>query len=228
MRFEDCDPLLIVAYLPDGLRLAEWVGEKLERDGNTTISRVLTVQKTDFLDRTSELEDEYPDGVIRESVMGRLEGQYRVIRADVLGLQHDLKIAKSVPLSLAPFVAERGISIFGWIDDLVDEPIVVGGDEIKKLDLIVTMYLDCAELQAKSRRAMTMEDWAERLDAFPQFNERDLLTHEGKVQADVAKALAEVRYVQFDNVRNHLEAVAADLADAESLRALEQKLGEHE
>ncbi len=101
-------------------------------------------------------------------------------------------------------------------------------EEIKELDLIVTMYLDYAELQAKSRRAMTMEDWAERLDAFLQFNERDLLTHAGKVQADVAKALVEQRYVQFDDVRNHREAVAADLADAESLRALEQKLGEHE
>jgi hypothetical protein len=102
------------------------------------------------------------------------------------------------------------------------------GEEIKELDLIVTMYLDYAELQAKSRRAMTMEDWVERLDAFLQFNERDLLTHAGKVQADVAKALVEQRYVQFDDVRNHREAAAADLADAESLRALEQKLGEHE
>lgn len=40
-------------------------------------------------------------------------------------------------------------------------------DEITELDLIVTMYLDYAELQAKNRRQMTMADWAARLDAFP-------------------------------------------------------------
>ena len=66
-------------------------------------------------------------------------------------------------------------------------------DEIKDLDQIVTMYLDYAETQARRRRTMTMAQWAERLDAFLQFNERELLTHAGTVRADVARALAEDR-----------------------------------
>jgi len=53
--------------------------------------------------------------------------------------------------------------------------------ELTALDRIVVMYLDYAEDQARRRRPMTMADWVAKLDAFLQFNERDILTHAGKV-----------------------------------------------
>lgn len=99
----------------------------------------------------------------------------------------------------------------------------LASEEIGELDLIVTMYLDYAELQAKSRTPMTMADWETKLDAFLMFNERELLTHAGTVQAKVAKALAEERYDEFDADRKHREARDADAVDAEALRELEQK-----
>ncbi len=52
------------------------------------------------------------------------------------------------------------------------------------------MYLDYAELQAARRRAMTMKDWIEKLDAFLKFNEQEILTNTGKVSHEVAEALA--------------------------------------
>lgn len=96
--------------------------------------------------------------------------------------------------------------------------------EISELDRIVTMYLDYAEDQAKRRQTMTMHDWEERLDAFLSFNERELLTHSGKVRAKVAKALAEERYDAFDAERRRREALVADEEDARALRELEQKM----
>lgn len=96
-------------------------------------------------------------------------------------------------------------------------------DEIKELDQIVTMYLDYAEDQAQRRRTMTMNDWVERLDVFLQFNERDVLTHPGTVQAKVARALAEERYDAFNRERMQQEALEAEAADLEALRALEEK-----
>ncbi len=39
------------------------------------------------------------------------------------------------------------------------------------------------------RKTVTMEQWAEKLDAFLEFNEQELLTNAGKVKADVAKQL---------------------------------------
>jgi hypothetical protein len=69
--------------------------------------------------------------------------------------------------------------------------------EIKELERIVTMYLDYAEDRAARQIPMKMADWVDRLDAFLQFNERDVLTHPGKVSAAVAKRLAEEQYEQF-------------------------------
>lgn len=74
-------------------------------------------------------------------------------------------------------------------------------DELKGLNRIVTMYLDYAESQAEKRQAMSMEQWVDKLDAFLQFNEHELLTDNGKVSRDVAKSLAEVQYEQFAEQR---------------------------
>jgi len=73
--------------------------------------------------------------------------------------------------------------------------------EIKSLNRIVTMYLDYAEEQAERRRPMHMRDWAERLDAFLQFNQRDVLQSAGKVRAEVARHLAREEYEKFHTHR---------------------------
>jgi len=69
--------------------------------------------------------------------------------------------------------------------------------ELKELNRIVTMYLDYAELQAERQVAMTMEDWVERLNAFLEFNDYEILDNPGKVSAAVAKELAEDEYDKF-------------------------------
>lgn len=92
-------------------------------------------------------------------------------------------------------------------------------DEIDELNRIVVMYLDFAELQALSRKTMTMAGWADRLDAFLTFNEREVLTHAGKLRAEVAEKLALDRYAEFDARRRQEER---QLADEDDLRALEE------
>jgi len=84
-------------------------------------------------------------------------------------------------------------------------------DEIRQLNRIVTMYLDYAEEQAERRRPLTMRDWREKLDAFLQFNERDVLKNAGRVSASVAQKLAEDEYEKFEKKRLAEEAAAADL-----------------
>lgn len=76
--------------------------------------------------------------------------------------------------------------------------------EIKALDRFVTMYLDYAEDQAERGIPMTMADWAKKLDAFLQFNERDLLDHPGKVSAEIAKAFAESEFEKYRIVQDRL------------------------
>lgn len=76
--------------------------------------------------------------------------------------------------------------------------------ELKALDRFVTMYLDYAEDQAERGIPMTMADWAKKLDAFLQFNQRDLLDHPGKVTAEIAKAFAESEFEKYRIVQDRL------------------------
>ena len=76
--------------------------------------------------------------------------------------------------------------------------------ELKSLDRFVTMYLDYAEDQAERGIPMTMADWAGKLDAFLQFNQRDLLDHPGKVTAEIAKAFAESEFEKYRIVQDRL------------------------
>lgn len=69
--------------------------------------------------------------------------------------------------------------------------------EISELNIIVNMYLDYAELQAKKQRALKMTDWIEKLDTFLKFNEYDILKDAGKVKSEVAKRFAEKEYEKF-------------------------------
>jgi hypothetical protein len=76
--------------------------------------------------------------------------------------------------------------------------------ELNSLDRFVTMYLDYAEDQAERGIPMTMDDWAGKLDAFLQFNQRDLLEHPGKVTAEIAKAFAESEFEKYRIVQDRL------------------------
>lgn len=96
-------------------------------------------------------------------------------------------------------------------------------EEIDELNRIVTMYLDYAEDQAKRRKSMTMREWEEKLDAFLSFNEREVLTHSGRVKAVVAEALALELFEQFDAQRREgerLEAEREDLAVLETFKKI--------
>lgn len=75
-------------------------------------------------------------------------------------------------------------------------------EEIDTLNRIVTMYLDYAELQAKRGQVMYMKDWVQKLNAFLQFNERDILEDKGKVTHEIAKAFAEGEYDKFRIIRD--------------------------
>ena len=97
-------------------------------------------------------------------------------------------------------------------------------EEIEALDRIVVMYLDYAEDQAKRRKQMTMSEWEQKLDAFLSFNERDVLTHAGRIQAAVAEKLALGRYEEFDARRREAERLEADREDLKVLEEIEKEL----
>jgi hypothetical protein len=71
-------------------------------------------------------------------------------------------------------------------------------DELKQLNLIVSMYLDFAELQATNGRLMKMHDWIQKLDDFLRVSEKELLTNAGKVSH---KKVVEKAKFEYDKYR---------------------------
>lgn len=70
-------------------------------------------------------------------------------------------------------------------------------EEVDMLNRIVNLYLDFAELQAKSHVPMYMADWIKKLDDFLTLSGKELLTHAGTVSAEVAKLKADTEYDRF-------------------------------
>ncbi|WP_301198637.1 virulence RhuM family protein [Bacteroides acidifaciens] len=70
-------------------------------------------------------------------------------------------------------------------------------EEVDMLNRIVNLYLDFAELQAKSHVPMYMKDWIQKLDDFLTLSGKELLNHAGSISAEVAKLKANEEYDKF-------------------------------
>jgi len=70
-------------------------------------------------------------------------------------------------------------------------------EELAALNNLVEQYLIFAEGQAMRRTPMHMEDWIRKLDAFLNINDREILTHAGKISHDMACQLANDEYGKF-------------------------------
>ena len=63
---------------------------------------------------------------------------------------------------------------------------------------------------------MTMKNWVAKLDAFLQFNEKDVLTNPGKLSAEVAKELAEKEFEKYEDKLKKIE-VSQPVSDFDKL-----------
>lgn len=97
----------------------------------------------------------------------------------------------------------------------------LGEAEISELNLIVTMFLDTADLRARRRQTMQLAEWEIVLDDFLRANELPVLRNAGSVSADRARAIAEERYAAFDAKRREAERRASEATDEiEELRRI--------
>ena len=47
-----------------------------------------------------------------------------------------------------------------------------------------------------------MKDWVQKLDAFLQFNEKDILNNAGKISTEIAKTFAENEFEKFSEIQS--------------------------
>ena len=84
-------------------------------------------------------------------------------------------------------------------------------DELHSLELIVSGYLDFAEMQANRNIPMTMKDWAKHLDRILIANEQEILTNAGKISMEVAKNHAETEWEKYRIIQDRIYQSDFDL-----------------
>ncbi|EJT1806322.1 virulence RhuM family protein, partial [Escherichia coli] len=96
-------------------------------------------------------------------------------------------------------------------------------DEIKELNRIVNMWLDFAEDQALRRKQVFLQDWADKLDQFLSFNDRDVLNGAGKISKKDADDKAKLEFDRFAQQRRRLKESEGALANIAALKAILKK-----
>jgi hypothetical protein len=64
------------------------------------------------------------------------------------------------------------------------------------------MFLDYIENLAKKQKKMKMQDWADKLGAFLEFNEYEILQNHGKITKDMADEWTVEQYNKYKPIQN--------------------------
>ena len=83
-------------------------------------------------------------------------------------------------------------------------------DELAALNNLVEQYLVFATGQAMRRIPMHMADWIAKLNGFLTINDREILTHAGKISHELAHAHAEQHYDNYQRQRLAEAAIRPD------------------
>ncbi len=87
--------------------------------------------------------------------------------------------------------------------------------ELAALNNLIEQYLIFAQGQALRRVPMHMADWIAKLNGFLTLNDRDILTHAGRISHEMAQAKAELEYDKFQVLTaNEPRPVDADFEHA--------------
>ena len=78
-------------------------------------------------------------------------------------------------------------------------------DELAVLKVIVEQYLAFAEAQALAHKPMYMIDWISRLSMLLTMNEKNILTHQGKVSHALAIKKSEEEYNKYKEQQRQIE-----------------------
>lgn len=96
--------------------------------------------------------------------------------------------------------------------------------EIDKLNRLVTIFLESAELRVQERRDLTIDFWRANVDSMLSFQNQQVLIGPGSVSNQVMETKVRSVYDIFDKRRKAFDAIQADKDDMAQLRELEAEL----
>lgn len=206
---------LLLKYQPSDIRDPRIVEYKLKTEGRVTLGKTFFFERADVIEQIESDEFDEHEYIF---LFGIVEGDYFRISSRILGLKHDLLIYKGMPLSRKTFIAERDISIFGRIDVLVDEPIVVGGNAegaipLESFDKLLANFPTTTELTHYARARVTgvlkdylgtMSDAQIKLDTY--LNQKKSIRNRSKIDF-----IKDYEPKKFEYVRDEISAMLRSL-----------------
>jgi len=135
IEFLKQDDLLVLRYWSTRGD-SSWVDEVLTTNELVKINKVFYFSKTDLIRTESEFSgidysshrNIYATTEDKKFILGRIDGSCFKISKERLKLKHDLFLSTKLEINEFIFIADRDISVFRKIDEIIDEPIIVADD----------------------------------------------------------------------------------------------------
>lgn len=195
----------------------KWVWDDLTTNQKTRISRIFLFKTTDLLNPPTPTQD-FEDYKYQFQ-LGTFDNGYLKIPGRILEIKNDLLISRNVALKRSIFAAERNVSIFGRLSDLLEhsDPIVIGGrhpdaipwnifeELLKKFPNTYELnrYADARVHTILSQYLNGMKDARGHYESY--LNKKTALTSTSKLDLDVLKKLEIEKYILIrDLIENSL------------------------
>ncbi len=105
-----------------------WIHNNLESTGSTYIKRNFMFKKSDFVEYEEDPEDfDYNNPFYIQFIFAELIDEYYKIEKYKLMIDYDIYFSKGIDFGISMFVAEKNISIFKKINNIISEDLYIGG-----------------------------------------------------------------------------------------------------
>lgn len=185
----------------------DWIWKSLKSEEEVRISKIFFFSRDDLLNPPSSDQD-FDDYEYR-FLFGSLEGDYVRIPARILNINNDVLISLEITLKRSIFAAERNVSIFGRLSELLEhtDPIVIGGASKKAIpkevfDELLRKFPNTYELnryaEARVQTILSgyldgMKDARERYESY--LNSKSAFSTTTKLDLDKLKQLESEKYI---------------------------------
>ena len=212
IEFKKSSSTVTLSYSSDTPNPA-WVYHELDKSGAVRIGKAFSFTKNELLTTFDQDHEHDPP----EFQVAKKVGEYFCFPKDVLSIEHDLYIYEQIKLERKLFVAERGISIFGKLDDLVSESIYVGGNEdeaIPELTIreLLKAFPNTYELNryASARIAGVLSSYVETKDDYEEKYRQYLNKRVSRQGTNLSYLFSEVELLKYRGILEKLNNMLAD------------------
>lgn len=204
---------------------SKWVWDELTTKHEIRISRIFLFKLGDLLNPPTSTQDF--EGYEYRFQFGTFDDGYVKISAQILDIKNDLLISRDVTLKRSIFAAERNVSIFGRLSELLEhsDPIVIGGTRpdaipwdvfeelLKKFpnSYELNRYADARVQTILSQYLDGMKDARGRYESY--LNKKTALTSITKLDLDALKKLEIEKYVLIRDLINDALATKKDWSE---------------